>query len=139
MSLLSAIKAFLRSNENIPTQTPVWVEFMGVDMPQMVVLPVPGVRILEQYIDGSSRRSFPFVIQSVESTADEISRLESAGFYEQLADWFEDQNAAGIFPSLDSGKEPEKIEVTGWGLLQQTAGRLGVYQMSCRLIYHQIA
>lgn len=140
MSIISALKNYLKTNPSIPSQAPVWVDYMENKPTQFSILTLPGNQILEEYIDGSSRRVYPFAIQSIESTADELERLENSGFYEDLSEWFEEQSEAGTLPDLGTGKTAERIEMMGWGYLFQTGeSQTGIYQIQCRLIYEQSA
>jgi len=138
MSIVSAIKNYLASYSGLPSGAPLWVDFLGPAPSQFSIVPLPGEKIISTYIDGSSLRSFPFAFQSMESTADELERLESNGFYELFADWLEAQTEAGNFPTLTGGKVPEAIEATGWAYLyEQGISETGTYQIQCRLVYAQ--
>jgi hypothetical protein len=140
MSFLSAIKDYLKTNPNIASQTPIWVDFMGEKASEITIIQLPGNKVLESYINGDSRRVFPFAIQSMESTADELQRIQNSGFYEDLSDWLESQDELKVYPVLDAGKTAERIETMGWGyLVQQGNSQTGIYQISCRLIYYQEA
>lgn len=139
-SLIGSIKAYLESYSGLKANAPVWVDLLGVNPGQYAVIPLPGTRIVEKYIDGSSLREFPFAVQSVESTSDELERLEIHGFFEALGDWFESQTEAGTLPTLSANKTPESIEVTSWAFLyEQGVSDKGIYQVQCKLVYKQSA
>lgn len=139
MSLISAIKSYLAAYSGLPSGAPLWVDFLGHARHQFSIVPLPGEKIISTYIDGTSLRSYPFAFQSMESTADELERLESNGFYELFADWLEAQTEAGSFPTLTGSKVPEAIEATGWAyLFAQGLSETGVYQIQCRLVYAQL-
>lgn len=138
MSMLSVIKAYIKTNPNIESSVPVWVDFMGSEPDQISIIPIPGSRVIEDYINGDSMRAFPFAIQSVESTADELERLQNSGFYEELSEWFETQTFSGVLPTLEDDKVAESIETMGWAyLFAQGESQTGVYQIQCRLVYFQ--
>lgn len=138
MSILSAVKAYIATYTGLPTGAPLWVDFLGDNPSGYAIIPLPGERIVERYIDGGSEREFPFAFQSMESTADELERLENNGFYEAFADWLETQDKAGVYPTLATGKTPTGIEATGWGyLFQQGESDTGIYQIQCKLTYEQ--
>lgn len=138
MSLISAVRTYLVSYTGLKSGAPVWVDHLGAEPTEYSVLPVAGSRILESYIDGGSLRSFPFAFRSMESTADDLERLENSGFFEAFAEWLESQSNAGVLPTLDSGKTPEKIEALGWGFLyEEGVSDTGIYQVQCRLVYMQ--
>lgn len=140
MSLISAIQTYLKTYTGLATNAPVWVDYLGPTPTEYAVIPLPGDRVLESYIDGGSLCAFPFAFQSTESTADDLERLETSGFYEAFARWLKTQTDAGILPSLDAGQTADSIEATGWGFLyEQGDSQTGVYQIQCRLVYDQDA
>jgi hypothetical protein len=105
-----------------------------------VIRPISGNPILETYINGQSRRVFPFAFQSVEYTMDELERLDTINFFEDFSEWLETQSNAGTLPTLDSGKTPERIEAVDWAyLFEQGDSNTGIYQIRCQLVYEQDA
>jgi hypothetical protein len=116
------------------------IDVLNQEPVQYALVPLPGPRILETYVNGATVRGFPFAIQSMESTADDLARLETNGFYEALADWLEAQSEAGTLPTLGTGKTAETIEVLGHGILfEQGESGTGIYQIQCQLTYGQVA
>lgn len=100
----------------------------------------PATDVVKKYTDGSSIRQYLFVFRSVnEYGNDELQNLANSGFYEQLADWLEQQNRTGNFPILPAGKTPIKIEAQSTGYLFTTGPTSGRYQIQCRLQYLQEA
>jgi hypothetical protein len=98
-----------------------------------------GTRVVEEYINGTKVMSYPFAFQSMESTADDLARLESAGFYEAFADWLDSQTDAGSLPELPAGKTAEEIQALGWGYLyEEGESQTGIHQIQCELIYKQV-
>jgi hypothetical protein len=74
----------------------------------------------------------------MESTADDLERLETAGFYEAFADWLETQTYLESFPTLATNQTATKIESTGWAFLyEQGVSDTGIYQIQCKLTYEQ--
>ena len=139
-TLIAALKAYLAGYSSLKDGAPLWVDFLGPQPTQYAIAPLAGTKILEEYVDGSSLRSFPFAFQSMESTADELERLDTQGFYEVFADWLDTQTNSGTFPTLDSTKTPQKIETLGWSYLyREGESETGVYQIQCRLVFEQAA
>lgn len=140
MTIITAIKDYLKTYTELEEDAPVWVNYLEASPVNYGIVSLPGNRIIEEYIDGSSLRSFPFAFQSMESTADELARIETSGFYEALVDWFDQQTELGNLPILAANKEAEAIEAAGWGnLFNQGSSETGIYQIQCRLIYKQNA
>ena len=138
MTLIDAIRTYLKTYSGLEAVAPVWVDYLGTTPTEYSVAPLAGSVIVEEYIDGSSLREYPFAFRSVESTADDLARLENIGFFEAFADWLESQTEAGVLPTLGTGQTPELIEALGWGyLFEQGNSETGVYQVQCRLVYKQ--
>lgn len=138
MSILSAVRNYLAQYSELKDDAPLWVDYLGPNPTEYAVTPLAGGRIVERYLDGGSLREFPFAFQSMESTADDLERLENIGFYEAFADWLEAQSEAGLFPALGAKQIPLAIEALGWAYLyEQGVSDTGVYQIQCKLIYEQ--
>jgi hypothetical protein len=136
--MLSAVTTYIKTCLDLADGAPVWVDFLGSDGVQYSVVPLPGARIISEDIIGNTVREFPFAFQSMASTADDLERLETAGFFETFAAWLESQSKSGVFPTLEEGQEPTKIESTGWGFLyEQGVSDTGIYQIQCKLTYEQ--
>lgn len=135
---LSAIKSYIQGYTGLKTGAPVWVDYLGSGPSQYSIVSIPGERVLATYLNGGSLREYPFALQSVESTADEIERLANAGFYEAFADWLESQSLAGVYPTLATGKHAVGISALGGGgLFDQGESGTGIYQIQCKLTYEQ--
>lgn len=135
MSIISALRTYIATYSGLTTGAPLWVDYLGQVPTEYSVTPLAGGRIVEQHIDGGSVREFPFAFSSTESTADNLERLETIGFYEAFADWLESQTLAGTLPTL-TGKTALSIEATGWAYLyQQGDSNTAMYQIQCKLIY----
>lgn len=138
-SIIEGVRAWLREYSELSDGAPVWVQYLGTDPIEYAILPLTGTRIIEEYINGTKTMSYPFALQSMESTADDLARLESAGFYEAFADWLDSQTLAGDLPELPAGKTAEEIQALGWGYLyEEGESQTGIYQIQCELIYKQI-
>jgi len=138
MSIINALRTYLSTYESLKAGAPLFVDHIGDGPTEYAIIPLPGSQIVEEYVDGSSVREYPFAFQSAESTADDLERIENSGFYEDFAAWLESQTDAEDFPTLSSGKTPEKIEALGWAFLyQQGESDTGIYQIQCKLTYIQ--
>lgn len=138
MTLIGAIRTYLSTYTGISSTAPIWVDYLGNTPTEYSVVPLGGSIIVEQYIDGSSLREYPFAFRSIESTADDLERLENDGFYEAFAEWLDTQTETGVLPTLGTGQTSELIEALGWGYLtEQGNSETGVYQVQCRLVYTQ--
>lgn len=137
-TVIGGVKDYLQDYSGLKTNAPVWVDALGPNPTEYAIIPIPGEKVVETYINGGSLREFPFAFQSMESTADELERLETNGFFEALADWFESQTESGILPTLSEGKTAVSIEASNWAYLyEQGTSDKGIYQIQCKLVYEQ--
>lgn len=139
MTVLSAVQTYIKTYGALASNAPVLVDFLAATPTQYAIISLPGAQVVEWYINGGSEREFPFALQSMESTADDLERLENIGFFETFADWLESQTLAGTFPTLGTGKTATKIEALGWAFLyQEGESQTGIYQIQCKLSYSQV-
>jgi len=140
-SIIEGLQDYLKAYDGFDSNAPVYVNYLGVTPIEYAIVPGPGARVVEEYIDGSKLMAFPFALELVDSTSDDIQRLESQGFFETFADWLDAQTAAGTLPdelSLPSGKTADEIRAMGWGyLLTEGESQTGIYQIQCELTYEQ--
>jgi hypothetical protein len=138
MTIISSLRTFIATCPLLEAGALILVDQLGQEPIQYALIPLPGERIVEKYLNGSSLREFPFLFQTSESTADDLERIENAGFQEQFADWLEAQTETETLPDLGSNKTAERIEAVQWGYLYESGiSDTGIYQISCKLVYRQ--
>lgn len=138
MTIIESVKTFIATYSGLVANVPLSVDALGPLPTEYGIIPLPGAKIVEEYIDGGSVREFPFAFQATMSTADELERIWNSGFYEEFADWLESQTFAGTLPSMETGKTAQSIEAVGWGYLQdQGDSATAIYQITCKLVYDQ--
>jgi hypothetical protein len=138
MSVLSAIQEFIKGCSELDSDSPVWVNYLGESPVGYSIVPLPGDKIVEEYITGKTSRVYPFAFQSMESTLDQLARTNVHEFYEDFAEWIRTQSEQGVFPEMDAGQTPFKIEAIGSGfLVAQGDSQTGVFQIQCQLLYEQ--
>lgn len=99
-----------------------------------------GNAIVENYVDGSSVRQKFFTFASREFySLDRIQNIENDRFYEKLADWIEEQNAAGNLPQLPEGMEAEQIIIQAPGYMLDANEENARYQIQLSLQYFKEA
>lgn len=99
---------------------------------------VPSDIVIQKYVDGSSKRQYVFVFASRESySEDVIDNINNSGFYEDFAEWLEEQNNNDNLPSIGDNKEVLKIEAITNGYAFKTDVDTARYQIQCRIIYLQ--
>lgn len=138
MSIIAALRTYLATYTGLKTGAPLWVDYLGEISPAYAIMPTPGGKIIEQYINGGSLREYTFSFQSMEQTADDLARIDTNGFFEALGDWMEAQTAAGTLPTLGAKQTAESIETMNQGfILDQGGSGTATYQVQCRLTYYQ--
>lgn len=116
------------------------IDYQGEVPTSYAIITLPTNPIIQKYIDGSSTRQLAFALQSMESTGDELARIQTSGFYEDFSEWLEAQTEAGNLPVLEAGKTAELIEAVTQGFLyREGESNTGVYQITCRLEFSQVA
>jgi hypothetical protein len=139
-TIIKALKTYMKSSSQLASGASILTDFLGKNPKNYSIVPQPGAHVIEYNVDYSSEREYPFAIQSMESTADELTRIANSGFYEALADWFETQTQDGNMPTLNSNQYPIAIQATSWAFLsEQGESTTGVYQILCKLVYDQDA
>lgn len=94
--------------------------------------------ILRQYVDGSSLRQFNFIFASREKYgSDTLQNIANSGFYEDFADWIENQSNSGNLPILDKYRIPQYIEVQSGGYVFDTDDSTARYQIQLNFVYYQ--
>lgn len=138
MSLISSIKTYIAAYSQLASGAPLWVDYLGSEPTGYAIIPLPGTKVVETYLDGSSMREYPFAFQSMELTADEAERLDNNGFFEAFADWLESQSMAGTLPTLATGKTATSVEALGWAFIyEEGESQTAVYRIQCKLTYEQ--
>lgn len=138
MTLIDALQSYLKTYTGLAPAAPLWVTFLSAQPVEYSIVPLAGERVIETYLNGVEIRSFPFALQSAESTVDDAVRMANIGFYEAFADWLDAQTDAGVLPALGAGKTAESIEALGHGVLfQQGESGTGIYSVQCQMTYRQ--
>jgi hypothetical protein len=136
MTIIAALQEYLKTCPELADGAGVWIDHDDTGLSYSIV-PAPGDRVLESYIDGGSLRQYAFAFQIATSTADDYERLKNAGFNEIFADWLEDQTLAGNLPDLGAKRTAVGIEAQNGFLFEQGDSETGIYQIMCNLTYEQ--
>lgn len=96
--------------------------------------------VLKQYVNGDTLRQYQFNFVSREYYAmDRIQNIQNSEFYEQFADWVEEQNALGNFPKVPEGCEPDSLSVLSSGYIMDISMRNARYQIQLQFVYYKEA
>lgn len=134
MKLIDYIRSLLRTCPLLENER-INVDFLDAQNGSYSVNTSPAAPIVKRFIDGSSIRQYVFTFSSAELYGEEIRQnLENAGFWEGFMEWIE---SVTLPQSLETGQEPQKIEVLSSGYAFMTDADSARYQIECRLLYKQ--
>ena len=116
------------------------VDNLGTEPVEYGIAVLPNDPIGKKYVNGSSIRQYLFAVTSREYySIDMLANIDNSEFYEDLADWFEEQNAARNYPEFGAGKTVQRIELVTSGYLYSTDRKTARYQLEIRIIYYKEA
>lgn len=99
---------------------------------------VPATQTVKQYMDGSSRRQFLFVLATRAFYGGQIrQQIDNLCFFEEFEQWLDAQDRARNFPDLGAGRTGLKLEVTTSGYVFANDSSTAQYRVQCRLTYFQ--
>lgn len=138
MTIIQAIRDYIASCPLLKDGAIVGVDQLGAKSVGYTIDATPCSPILQQYVDGGSKRQFQFVFASREKYGQRVlENLQNSSFYEDFADWIEINNLSGIFPELGEWRTPIQVEILSNGYVLDDAGdNTARYQIQLNLIYY---
>lgn len=137
--IIESIRNYMRNLECLDTfnnAIRVNINYLEENTDTYSIEEVPVEPIVKKYINGDSIRQYAFIFTSREPYGvDVLTNIDNSGFYEKLADEIERNNENEIFPLLDDGLEPLKIEVTSTGYAFAVTEDTAQFQIQLRLKY----
>jgi len=139
MSIIESLRDFIATCPHLNALADLHVDGIAADTQNYSIDALPGARIINTDVTGDTTREFPFTFTSREITVDDLTRITNSGFYENFAEWLDQQTEAEALPVLGTNKTSESIESTSWGYLYQRDenDQTGIYQIICKLTYTQ--
>ncbi|MGX8711630.1 MAG: chloramphenicol resistance protein [bacterium] len=137
MSIVESLQAFISTCPTLNAFADLHVDGLEPGAVNYSIDTLPGARILTQDLVGNKTREFPFSLTSREAAVDDLARITNSGFYEQFADWLEEQTDDDNLPDLGTKRTAEAIEATSWGYLYQRDenDQTAIYQIICKMTY----
>lgn len=137
MSIIESLQNFIATCPALNAFAELHVDGLEPDAVNYSIDTLPGTRILSQDLAGNKTREFPFALTSREASVDDLARIANTGFYEQFADWLEEQTDNENLPNLGTKRTAESIEATSWGYLYQRDenDQTAIYQIICKMTY----
>lgn len=140
MSVIEAVQKFIATCPYLETLSKLHVDELEADAPNYSIDSLPGTRIVSEDLAGNRTREFPFALTSRKAAVDDLARIANNGFYEDFADWLEEQTDNENLPDLGTSRTVESIEATSWGYLYQRDAddQNAIYQIICKLTYTEM-
>lgn len=138
--IIDSIRKFIRSCPHLQEfegAIKVNVDYLGDESTVYSIDEVPCDPIIKKYVNGDSIRQYEFIFASRESYGpDVLNNISNSGFYEDFANWIEEQNIISNLPKLEN-KECRTIECLTNGYAFQTDVDKARYQIQMRITYYQ--
>lgn len=115
------------------------LDFLPPEARSYSVCSEPTEPVVQQYMDGSSRRQLLFTVASRSFFGPDVSgQAQSLRFFETLEAWVEDRNSRRQLPTLPAGQSALSLEVlsTAYPLTVFPDG-MAQYQIQMKLTYLQ--
>lgn len=137
-SIIEGLRTYIATYGGLGANLPLWVNYLAALPQGYSIVPVPGSKIVEEYLDGGLLCEYNFAFQASDFTADDAQRIEIMAFYEAFSDWLRSQTLAGTLPTLPDKHKATAIEAIDSGFLfQEGESQTGVYQLQAKLTYEQ--
>ncbi|WP_294174076.1 chloramphenicol resistance protein [uncultured Clostridium sp.] len=137
--IIESIRNYIRNLECLDTfnnAIRVNINYLEENPDTYSIEEVPINPIIKKYINGDSIRQYAFIFTSREPYGvDILTNIDNSGFYEKLGNEIERNNENEIFPLLDDGLEPLKIEVTSTGYAFAVTEDTAQFQIQLKLKY----
>jgi len=94
--------------------------------------------VVRTFVNGDTERIYQFNFGSREFySMDRIQNIENSAFYEQFAEWVEEQNWNENFPEMPEKCSPQSLTVLSPGYLYDATMRSARYQIQLQLEYYK--
>lgn len=114
------------------------VNYLGGDTVSYTIEQVPTNPLIKRYSDGGKQKQVLFIFASRENyDEDVLENMDVAKFYEEFAEWIEEQNESGNLPVLDGGMISQAMETLTSGYLINSEDRTARFQIQLRLVYYK--
>lgn len=133
-TIIDKLINFFKTCPYIDDNSPINAEYLGDEIGTYSIDGSPAETILTTYLDGSTERQLIFDFTSRESMQS-YDNKENILFYENLANWVEEQNNLENLPDLEFPLETEEIKVLTHGYAEQMSANKAIYIIQMQLKY----
>ncbi len=137
MTIIEAVRTFIATCPLVQDEL-LHIDFLPPEAAAYSVDVIPVAPVVKRYLDGSSVRQFLFVVATRTYYGSFVrQQIDNLAFFEDFADWIAAQDHAKNFPSLGTGRQARRLEVTTSGYVFAPDTETARYQIQCRLEYYQ--
>lgn len=133
-TIIDKLISFFETCPYIDNKSPINVDYLGDEIGIYSVDGSPAETILTTYVDGSTERQLMFDFTSREAI-EIYNNEDNTIFYENLANWVEEQNELDNLPNLDFPLEAQEIKVLTHGYAEQISANKAIYIIQMQLKY----
>ena len=113
------------------------IDYLGAEPCQFSLEGTPTAPIFERYIRGSLRAKNYVLASRMEYTADTAQQAANSSFWDDFAEWVEEQSAAQNLPHLEGDKRAEAVVCLSPGYLLNQDANTCRFQIQLQLQYYQ--
>ena len=139
--IIDSIRNFIRKCpclQNFNGAIKVNVNYLEENSTVYSIEEIPSEPILKRYADGSTIRQYQFTFCSREPYGPSvIQNIQNSGFYEDFAEWIEEENSKGNLPILEGKCEALEIKTLSNGYAFQVDVDKARYQIDLILKYYK--
>lgn len=137
MTIIEAVRIYLNTCPLLADDK-LNVDFLPPGVAAFSVDVVPVQPVVKQYLDGSSKRQFLFVLATRSYYGAHVrQQIDNLGFFESFEEWLAEQNVNRNYPALGENRTGEKLEVATSGYVFAPDEDAARYQIQCKLSYFQ--
>lgn len=113
------------------------IDYLGAEPCQFSLESTPTAPILEKYIRGSLRAKNYVLASRMSYTQDIAQQAANSSFWDNFADWVEEQSLAGRLPQLEGDKKAEAVVCLSPGYILNQDANTCRFQIQLQLQYYQ--
>lgn len=113
------------------------IDYLGAEPCQFSLEGTPTAPVLERYIRGSLRAKNYVLASRMSYTPDIVQQAANSSFWDDFADWVEEQSSAQNLPKLAGGKRAEAMVCLSPGYLLNQDANTCRFQIQLQLQYYQ--
>lgn len=113
------------------------IDYLGAEPCQFSLESTPSAPILDQYIRGSLRAKNYVLASRMSYTPEITQQAANSSFWDDFAEWAEEQSAAQNLPRLEGDKTAEAVVCLSPGYILNQDANTCRFQLQLQLQYYQ--